>query len=462
MVKKFRKSLFIFRRDLRLEDNTALIESLSDSDQVLACFIIDPRQVSDRNKYRGEKTLQFMLESLHDLDQSLKSRGAHLYYFYGKAEQIVGGLINSIKLEAVYLNKDYTIFSRKRDAEIEKVCMKNSVEYNAYDDICLAAPGSVLKDDGKPYTVYTPFYKKALRSIEIPEPRKNNFKNYYHAVVKTSFKNPADKIKIIACSSLYINGGRNKGLALLKKVKNLDNYKQEREIPALDATSSLSAHHKFGTISVRETYHTALKAHGKNSTFISELYWRDFFTQVSYYHPHIYNGSFRKQYDDINWENDKKLFDAWCQGKTGYPIVDAGMRELSTTGFMHNRVRMIVASFLTKDLLISWRWGERWFAKHLIDYDPAVNNGNWQWAASTGCDAQPYFRIFNPWLQQKKFDPECLYIKKWIPELKDLDAKEIHKLEKEDAEIPQGYFAPIVDHYERRDTALEMYKEVRD
>ena len=461
MPKQYTKSLFIFRRDLRLEDNTALIKALSESDKVIPCFIIDSRQVGERNKYRGEKVLQFMVESLKDLDHSLKKKGSKLYFFYGESEKVVKDLISKTKPEALFFNKDYTIFSRKRDAAIEKICAKEKVEYIECEDALLTPPGSVLKDNGTPYTVYTPFYKKAMVSVEISKPKQNKFKNFYTGSIKGSFSNPKKEIKYKATKELYTSGGRLEGQKLLRKLKALKNYKEDRNIPALDSTSGLSAHHKFGTISVRETYHAAKKLFGSQCTFISELYWRDFFTHVSYYNPHIYNGSFRKEYDKLDWENSKKLFNAWCEGRTGYPIVDAGMRELLTTGYMHNRVRMIVASFLTKDLLISWRWGERWFAKHLIDYDPAVNNGNWQWAASTGCDAQPYFRIFNPWLQQKKFDPECLYIKKWVEELKPFEAKQIHSLEKEKSQIPAIYPAPIVDHYERRDDALDMYKEVR-
>ena len=462
MSKQYIKSLFIFRRDLRLEDNTALIKALSESEQVIPCFIIDSRQISEKNKYRGEKTLQFMVESLEDLSRSLKKKGSKLYYFYGESEKVIRDLITKVKPDALYLNKDYTIFSRKRDSAIQKVCIKKTVEFIECEDALLTPPGSVLKDNGTPYTVYTPFYKKAMASVEVPKPKKNRFRNFYSGSIKGSFSNPKKEIKFKSVKKLYTSGGRKAGLKLLSKLKSLKKYKEERNIPALDVTSGLSAHHKFGTISVRETYHAAKKLFGIKCTFISELYWRDFFTHVSYYNPHVYNGSFRKEYDKLDWENSKKLFDAWCEGRTGYPIVDAGMRELLETGYMHNRVRMIVASFLTKDLLISWRWGERWFAKHLIDYDPAVNNGNWQWAASTGCDAQPYFRIFNPWLQQKKFDPECLYIKKWVAELKPFDPKQIHALEKEKSQIPAIYPAPIVDHYERRDDALDMYKEVRE
>ena len=251
-----------------------------------------------------------------------------------------------------------------------------------------------------------------------------------------------------------LQGGRKEALHLLKNIAHLKNYKEIRNFPALAGTTHLSAHNKFGTVSIREVYQTIVKCFGKTHTLINELYWRDFFTHILYHFPHVLGEAFHKKYNDIRWENNKNFFKKWCLGMTGFPIVDAGMRELNQTGYMHNRVRMIVASFLVKDLHIDWRWGEKYFAQQLIDYDPAVNNGNWQWAASTGCDAQPYFRIFNPWRQQVQYDPDCVYIKKWLPELINISPKIIHELYKNKM---NGYPQPLVDHAIASQFSKKMY-----
>nr|WP_280954397.1 deoxyribodipyrimidine photo-lyase [Methanohalophilus levihalophilus] len=258
--------------------------------------------------------------------------------------------------------------------------------------------------------------------------------------------------------NLYSKGGRENGLEILDNPKRFENYQDERDYPALDATTGLSAHNKFGTVSIREVYHCLADEFGKNHPLITQLYWRDFFTHLAYNNPHVFGHSFRKKYDSLKWIDDKDSFRKWCEGKTGFPIVDAGMRQLNTTGYMHNRVRMIAASFLVKDLHIDWRWGERYFAQHLVDYDPCVNNGNWQWAASTGADSQPYFRIFNPWLQQTKFDKDCEYIKTWVPELADVDPKRIHRLGHDEKHRIPDYPAPIVDHSREREQSLFMFK----
>lgn len=258
-----------------------------------------------------------------------------------------------------------------------------------------------------------------------------------------------------------IKGGRIEALKILKNVKVFKNYDGGRDLPAKSATSLLSAHHKFGTCSIRETYWAVRDALGPRHTLIKELYWRDFFSHIAYHFPHVFGGAFYPEYDALPWANDKERFQRWCDGLTGFPIVDAGMRELNTTGFMHNRVRMITASFLVKDLHIDWRWGERYFAQHLVDYDPCVNNGNWQWVASTGCDHQPYFRVFNPWLQQKKFDPLCLYIKKWVPELKTVDARQLHRWYEVSGDSADRYPAPVVDHAAESIKAKEIFKVLR-
>jgi len=440
----FRLSIHIFRRDLRLHDNTALLAALKQSEQVIPIFVFDERQLD--NPYRGNNSFEFMVNSLNDLDGELKEKGCQLYFFRGIAHEVVNQLLELTKAEAVFVNRDYTPFSRERDEQIGRVCAKREVKFFSYADALLTEPEQIHKNDGKPYAIYTPFMKRA-RLTHIPLPVENSYKNYFNNTLQLN-RSIDIKIKGI-CEpknlNILLNGGRKEALNLLSGIGYLEKYDDERNLPAVKGTSLLSAHHKFGTVSIRETYHKIIEEFSAEHTLINELFWRDFFTHIAFHFPHIFGNSFNRKYTALEWENDEKKFEHWCNGQTGFPIVDAGMRELTTTGYMHNRVRMIVASFLVKDLHIDWRWGERFFANHLIDYDPAVNNGNWQWAASTGCDAQPYFRIFNPWSQQQRFDPECIYIKKWVPELKKVDARDIHQLFTSER-ININYPIPMVDH----------------
>jgi len=451
---QFKKGLFIFRRDLRLDDNTALMRALEECESVIACFIFDPRQI-DKNEYRSDNCVQFMIESLKDLEAQLEKKGDKLYMFYEKAEELVERLVKEEKIDAVYINRDYTPFSKRRDAMIKKAATKGKAAFVMCDDYLLIPPEQGVKSDGGPYTVYTPFFKNA-KKFDVSKPTQNRRKNYYTKSIKQEDKKVYRKALKKENDKLYVRGGRKNALKILKKISKFKDYEKRREKLA-EQTTGLSAHHKFGTVSIRETYHAVKEALGEKHALIGELYWRDFFTHIAFWFPEVFGQSFRKKYDKIKWENDKKKFKAWCEGKTGFPVVDAGMRQLNTTGYMHNRVRMIVASFLTKDLHIDWRWGEKYFAQKLVDYDPAVNNGNWQWAASTGCDAQPYFRIFNPWTQQEKFDPKGKYIKKWIGELKGCEPKEIHRPEREPIE---GYPTPMVNHKAERERALKEYKRV--
>ncbi len=306
--------------------------------------------------------------------------------------------------------------------------------------------------------MYTPFFNNASQQL-VNKPKTESYASLSSTSVSaTTIEQVCKKHHLVASPDSFF-GGRKQGLKVLSSLSQFTQYDKERNIPANDdGTTHLSIHHKFGTISPRETYHAVVQKLGKTHTLIRELYWRDFFTHIAHYFPHVFGSSFKPAYDQLEWEEGGSLFRAWCDGQTGFPIVDAGMRQLNETGYMHNRVRMIVASFLTKDLRVDWRLGERYFAQHLADYDPAVNNGNWQWAASTGCDAQPYFRIFNPWTQQKTYDPDCLYIKKWIPELVGNSAKEIHALEKSDKSTISGYPRPIVDHDVERKKTLTWFR----
>ncbi|MBX7066063.1 MAG: DNA photolyase family protein [Parachlamydiales bacterium] len=424
----FEKTLFIFRRDLRLHDNTGLIAALNSSELVIPCFIFTPDQI-EKNPYRSEKCLQFMLECLEDLEEQLKDAGGKLYYFHGDPSKIV----DDLKVDAVFVNRDYTPYSIARDKKIEAVCKKNKIEFKSFDDVLLHPPEDTLKADGKPYSIFTPYYRNASR-LDVSKPKSSRKNNFYKKPIHSETKKfPTTKDKSI------VKGGRTEGLKVLHRKVDYKN----RDFPAdVRGTSHLSPYLKFTVISPREVYYA-------NSDLIRSLYWRDFFTHLAFFFPHVFGHAFHKKYDKLKWSENRAAFKKWCEGKTGFPIVDAGMRELNETGLMHNRVRMIAASFLVKDLHIDWREGEKYFAQHLIDYDPAVNNGNWQWAASTGADAQPYFRIFNPWAQQKKFDPDCEYIKKWVPELKRASAKEIH----------EGLASePMLDHSKEAKITLKLYR----
>lgn len=456
-----RKSIFIFRRDLRLDDNHGLIAALAESDKVLPIFIFDPNLVQPGAQSYCAKRMHFLCESLHELHSELSERGSKLFVYSGEHTNVLNTLLATGEYTAVYVNRDYTPYARTRDTRLKEVCDTHNVSFEVHATHLLTEPEDVLKDDGEPYRVYTPFMKKARSLSDIPEPIRNTYNNY----LTTS---PVEDLGVIGIDSyrpdnpgsIAQNPGRAAGLAILSDFADFTNYADTRDIPSEHGTTQLSAHFKFGTVSIREAYHAAEQKMGRSAhKYTNELYWRDFYAHIAYHFPHVLQGrNFNDDFDRVTWENNIKWFDAWCTGTTGFPIVDAGMRELNATGWMHNRVRMIVASFLTKDLHIDWRWGEQYFRQQLVDYDAPNNNGGWQWVAGTGADAAPYFRIFNPWLQQKKFDPECHYIKKWIPELKDIDQAVIHNLDQHQ-EVPLGYphCVPIIEHSAERKRALELY-----
>ncbi|HLJ30889.1 MAG TPA: deoxyribodipyrimidine photo-lyase [Candidatus Babeliales bacterium] len=458
MKKKYETSLFIFRRDLRLIDNTALNAALVQSEHVIACFIFDPAQVGNTNAYKSNNAIQCMLQSLQELHDELHKQKGKLYFFYGKTEDVIKKVIKNKKVDAIFCNRDYTPFSITRDNHIQKICADHAIAFESYGDALLNEPEDVTKKDKKPYFIFTPFYKRAATipvSSCVPLHKGNWFTgNIPNGEPITIFK----KILPEHNPNIAVAGGRNEALKILHHLKELKEYVHTHDYPS-KITSHLSAHLKFGTISVRETYHAIAKELGTHHPLIRQLYWRDFFTHVAYHKPTIFGNAYREKYNKLPWNNNKKQFLAWCNGTTGFPIVDAGMRELNATGFMHNRVRMIVASFLVKDLHINWLWGEQYFAQQLVDYDPAVNNGNWQWCASTGCDAQPYFRIFNPWLQQKKFDPACIYIKKWIAELRSYDPKIIHSWFKKNSPLIKNYPKPMLDHAKESELAKRIYRK---
>ncbi len=453
---KFKKSLFIFRRDLRLTDNTALIQALKNSKKVIPCFIFDPRQI-ETNDYKSERLIDFMLESLQDLDKQIIQKKSRLYFFYGLAEEVVKKILEKENIDAVFLNMDYTPFSKNRDDQIKLICQKKHIEFNSYQDIMLNSPEEIKNISKKFYTTFNPYFKKA-KEIKVKEPEQNKYNNYYRNKIELENKEIFLKLlNKIPKNKKTLIGGRKKALEILEKLNYYKNYKQEKDYPCLNKTTKLSAYLKFGCISIRETYNAIKEKLGKNHALIRQLYWRDFYTQIAFNFPHVFTGPFRKDYSNLKWKNDEKKLEKWKKGMTGFPIVDAGMRELNETGFINNRIRMIVASFLVKDLHIDWKIGEKYFAQKLIDYDPSINNGNWQWCASTGCNPQPYFRIFNPWLQQINFDKECVYIKKFIPELKNFTNKEIHN-SKRNSNLGE-YPKPMLIHSEEAKKAIKYFKK---
>ncbi len=423
-------NIFWFRRDLRLYDNAGLYHALKDGKPVLPVFIFD-KNIVDELEDRADRRVEFIHLALQDLQDQLIKKGSSLDVRYGTPSEVFRQLLNDYKIEKVFLNHDYEPYARERDAGIKKLLSDNGVAFHTFKDQVIFEKNEVLKDDNKPYTVFTPYsrkWKATLNEFYLkPYPTNKYFPNF--------FKLPEKNI-----ISLKEIGFRATGQSFPDKEwkgQVIRNYKEQRDIPSVQGTSRLSVHLRFGTISIRSL---AAEAGSLNETFLNELIWRDFYQMILWNFPKVVDHAFKPEYDKINWRNNEQEFDAWCNGRTGYPIVDAGMRELNSTGYMHNRVRMIVASFFTKHLLIDWRWGEAYFAQKLLDFDLAANNGGWQWAAGSGCDAAPYFRIFNPYLQTQKFDPELKYIRHWIPELDE-----------------HSYPQPIVEHQVARMRCLETY-----
>ncbi len=447
----FSRSLVLFRRDLRLADHPALTKAVQNSKEVVLAVVFDPRQFSDTNAYKGVAALDMFVRAVADVRAHVTSLGGRLHIFCDDPVSVLRACIKEHGVDAVFVHEDVTPFSAARDEALRSCAHELNASFIRVHGLFLTRPGSVRTQNDDPYTVYTPFYKRAIQqSVPKPLPIASNIPFASLSVSDWEFHHLDSGKKYL------VEGSREEGLRILERISAFHQYAGERDYPSLHATTHLSTHHKFGTISVRETYHAVLASLGPEHTLIKELYWRDFFSHVAHSFPHVFGSAFQEKYRLLDWSTDESLFLAWCDGRTGYPIVDAGMRELNATGYMHNRVRMIVASFLTKHLRIDWRLGERYFAQKLIDYDPAVNNGNWQWAASTGVDAQPYFRVFNPWTQGKRFDVDGAYIKKWVPELSDLSASFLH--EEGAASGTNGYPQPLVDHATARRDAIEWFK----
>lgn len=419
--------VFWFRRDLRLDDNAGLYYALKQNQNVLPIFIFDT-VILDELENKADRRVDFIHQSISSLKHELEQKRSSLMVLYGDPLRI----FDKMKVKKVYCNGDYEPYARRRDEAVAKILQAKGSSLVSFKDQVIFEKSEVVKDNGDPYTIFTPYSRKWKATLNAFY-QKSYPTDQYLGNLKKSESLPFPSLDDMGFKS---SDGNFPERVIKQSV--ISNYHEQRDYPAIRGTSRLSVHLRFGTVSIRKLVQVALK---KNQVWLNELIWRDFYHMILWNFPHVVSNSFKPAYDQIEWRNNELEFEAWCKGKTGYPIVDAGMRELNETGFMHNRVRMIVASFLTKHLLIDWRWGEAYFAKKLLDYDLAANNGGWQWAASSGCDAAPYFRVFNPELQTKRFDPEHVYIKKWVPEFGTTE-----------------YPSPIVDHKFARDRVLNVYK----
>lgn len=451
--------LFIFRRDLRVVDNITLNLANSLCKRIYAIFIFTPEQVTGTNKYKSFASVQFMIESLKDLSSSISKMGGKLMCFYGHNDTIIKQLIKELEIDVVCFNIDYSPYAIKRDKEIIDLCDKMGIAVEAEHDYYLHPPGTITNSTGKPYQKFTPFYNASTKKhVENPSGiKKIHFatanKRLAHIMSLDDALHRFTKVN----ENVIVNGGRSNAVKQMKiAAKNIAHYSKTRD-ELNKPTSQLSAFIKFGCISIREVY----KTFKSNHAFIRQLYWRDFYANILYSFPHVLGHNFNSKYDKVKWESNARLFDAWKTGTTGIPIVDASQRQLLFEGWTHNRGRMISSSILTKIFLIDWRKGEQFYAQHLVDYDVANNNGGWQWSAGGGTDAQPWFRYFNPYLQSKEHDPECEYIKKWIPELESVPAKDIHNWETSHVNYKDiKYPKPIVNYAEQKEKSIKMYRNL--
>lgn len=423
-------TLFWFRRDLRLHDNVGLYHALKEKGDVLPIFIFDTEILERLPK--DDARVNFIHDQLVKINQELESVGAGLHVYLGKPLEIYKSLTKEFSIEAVYTNHDYEPYALKRDQEIQEFLDSKNIEFKTYKDQVIFEKNEITKADGKPYMVYTPYSRKWLEAYTTPQAydSENLLDNF------TKGKGA----KFLSLEDIGFEPTQTPVPNFIVNPKLIQEYEDTRNFPALDQTSKLGPHLRFGTVSVRQMVIKAKKE--QNPTFLKELIWREFFMQILWHFPHTVDKAFKPQYDRIVWRNNEEEFKKWCEGNTGFPLVDAGMRQLNQTGFMHNRVRMLVGSFLCKHLLIDWRWGEAYFAEKLHDYEMSSNVGNWQWVAGCGVDAAPYFRIFNPTSQVQKFDKQLKYVAKWVPEFQELT-----------------YPAPMVDHKFARERCLTTYKE---
>ena len=421
-------SIFWFRRDLRIEDNVGLYHALESGFPVIPIFIYDT-DILDKLENKHDRRVDYIHQAISSIDEQLKAFNSSLKTYYGKPFEVLESLLKEYDIQAVYCNRDYEPQAIKRDTEIFDFFKIKNIPFKAYKDQVIFDKNDILKNDGKPYQVYTPYARKWKEKLTA-----NDYKTYEPNFKNFSKKNDSDihSLKDIGFEKTEISFTTPQ-----LDPQIIDEYDKYRDFPAMEHTTQLGIAFRFGTISIRTCVAFALQ---HNQIWLSELIWREFFMQVLYHNPHVVMHAFKPKYEFIQWRNNEEEFQKWCDGKTGYPIVDAGMRELNQTGNMHNRVRMIVASFLVKHLLVDWTWGEAYFAEKLNDYDLSANNGNWQWVAGTGCDAAPYFRVFNPTTQTEKFDKNLEYIKKWVPEFG-----------------TNEYPDPIVEHSFARERVLSEY-----
>lgn len=426
-------NIFWFRRDLRLYDNAGLYHALKSDKPVLCIFIFDADILTKLDNSKDARVL-FIHDELTAINNQLHELGSTLISFHGSTKEVWQKITDTYKVGTVFANRDYEPYARERDKNIYDFLKEKNIEFKGYKDQVIFEKEEVMKDDGKPYTVFTPYSRKWKLRITPFYLKSYPTKKYFGNLCQLK-KEPIIDLKTMGFEEFDFQYFPDKtpAVTVLKK------YDLTRDFPAIEGTSRISLHLRFGTISVREITRLAFET---NEKWLNELIWREFYQMILFHFPYSVNSAFKPQYNAIVWRNNEHEFRAWCEGKTGYPIVDAGMRELNTTGHMHNRVRMVVASFLVKHLLIDWKWGERYFASKLLDFDLASNVGGWQWAAGSGCDAAPYFRVFNPALQTEKFDHDELYIKKWVPEYK-----------------TSSYPKPIVEHSFARDRCLTVFKQ---
>ena len=425
-------SIFWFRRDLRLHDNVALFNALKSGEKVLPIFIFDTSILDKLPK--NDARVSFIIKELRSMNEHLKSFDASIDILHGKPIEVFESLIKKYQIASVFTNQDYEPYAIRRDQEILELLKSENINYNSFKDQVIFEKNEITKKDGNPYVVYTPYSKKWIEAYE----QINHI--HYSSEDLLSQLYTQSKAKELTLEELGFEETNTPIKNYIFNSRIINEYEETRNFPALDNTSKLGPHLRFGTVSVRQMVSRAEEQ--ENKTFLKELIWREFFMQILWHFPHTHKDSFKPKYDRIVWRNNEDDFKKWCNGTTGYPMVDAGMRQLNNTGFMHNRVRMLVGSFLCKHLLIDWRWGEAYFAEKLHDYEMSSNVGNWQWVAGTGVDASPYFRIFNPTSQIKKFDKDFSYIRKWVPDFQELT-----------------YPSPMVDHKFARERCLKTYKE---
>lgn len=465
-------SLVWFRRDLRDFDHAALYHALKSSQAVYCVFIFDT-DILDKLSNKTDRRVEFIWESVRELKTTLQNHGGDLIVLHGNARELIPQTATKLNINAVFTNRDYEPTAVDRDAFVASELAKRGIEFHVFKDQVIFEKDEVLSQSSKPYSVFTPYKNAHLKKLDDfylkPYPVDSYIQNLAKVVPSSLIGLDEIGFQRTNLSTMKLPTGMSGGAQLLADFEDrMNQYKNARDFPAVKGVSYLSVHLRFGTVSVR---HLARQARDRSSTgsqaWLNELIWRDFYFQILHHRPDVASGkSYKAEFDRLPFPNDEALFKAWCAGKTGYPLVDAAMHQINQTGFMHNRLRMVVASFLVKDLLIDWRWGERYFAENLIDFDLSANNGGWQWAASTGCDAQPWFRIFNPVTQSEKFDPQGKFIRKYIPELASCSDEEIHapwqipslRQNLIGVVVGKNYPAPIVDHSVQRASALSLYK----